>query len=106
VTTTIEFGTTVWVVEIQTFSPDDQLDEDLITQLTSCVSLLGRDISSGVCDEDGWALSLCIAAGDPRTAWNLGMKMAFEAAVASGLPLWPIMAISVIDGEYAASTSR
>jgi hypothetical protein len=34
------------------------------------------------------------------------MKMAFEVAAANGLPLWPIAAISVMDSEFAASTSR
>jgi hypothetical protein len=102
----IDSRTTAWVVEIQASSPDDQLEDDLIAQLTSCISLLGQDKSSGTCDEDGWALSLCIPAEDARAAWNLGMNMAFEAAMTSGLPLWPIASISVIDGEYAASMSR
>jgi hypothetical protein len=96
----------IWVVEIQTASPDDVDKQVLADQLAECINRLGLERSSGACDEDGWALSVSIHADDLRAAWSLATKMMFEAAIASGLPLWTVTALSVIEAEYAASMNR
>lgn len=93
----------LWVVEVQTTSPDDELGGDLLSTLQSCLRGLLHDQPSGNCDTNGWAISITVVADDMRRAWHVAMNRLFEAATESGLPLWPLVAVSVTHVEYAAA---
>jgi hypothetical protein len=97
---------TLWTVELQSASPDDEFGSDMTTVFSGCLKVLGVDRASGTFDSDGWALSIAIDADDIREAWCLAMRKIFDAALMSGLPLWRIVAISVMDAEYAAAMNR
>lgn len=92
-----------WVVEVQTASYDDEIREDLVSRLTACRNYLGPHRSTGSSDDEGWDLRILVDAADLAEAWRLAMSSIFEAAAASGLPFWPVVAVSVMDAEYAAA---
>jgi hypothetical protein len=96
----------LWVVEIQAASFEDDLTETPTHPLRGCLRRLAADDSSGICDLDGWAISQAIEAEDMRGAWSQALRQLFEAASESGLPLWPIVGVSVFDAEYASAMSR
>jgi hypothetical protein len=93
----------IWVVGIEASSPDDQSGQDLRQSLRLCIKILGTERTSSVCDNDGWAISIAVDAEDLREAIAWAMRHLFSAASESGLPLWPIVALSAIDGDYAAT---
>jgi hypothetical protein len=74
----------------------------LIPLLSQCLDQLGRENANGICNPDGWAITVAVEANDMREAWIGAMSGLFSAAVDSGLPLWRAISVTVVDGEYAA----
>jgi hypothetical protein len=56
-----------------------------------------------MCNPEGWVIWIFIEADDLRRAWLAALHSAFEAALVSGLPLWSLISVAVMDGQYAAA---
>jgi len=93
----------IWVVGFEASSPDDELRQDFQESLCLCVDILGSERASGICDQEGWAISIAVEADDFREAIGFATHQALSAVGESGLPLWPIVALTAIDGDYAAA---
>jgi hypothetical protein len=93
-----------WVVEMQTVSFDDVLGNRHLLAFFRCLELIG--LAKGQSDCDGWILRLAVEADDPQHAWSVAMRQAFAAARENDFSPWPIVAVCVIEEEFAAAKSR
>jgi hypothetical protein len=91
----------LWVVKIETSSPDDWIQ--MRETLAESTCLLGGDITTAMVDVDGWILHFEIEASDPTEAFSFATLRMFVAAELAHLPRWPIIAVQVIDAEYSSA---
>lgn len=92
-----------WTVQIETASLGWECETDLGLSLKKCLFHLAPHDPRGTCNADGWAINLSLDVADMAQAWRAGLTAAFNAARAGGLPLWPIVAVYVSEGEYSAA---
>jgi hypothetical protein len=95
----------LWMVQIHAAAKDSQaeLDPRLFDR---CLRVLGAERSAGNCSADGWVIDLSVEAVNPRDAWISAMNYLFCAALESAIPLWPLVSVGVLDGEYAVASGR
>jgi hypothetical protein len=94
----------LWIVELETASPDDGILVE--NAFKDSIRLLGGDLTTASVDLDGWVMRFEIEASDAQEALSFATIRTFAAAELARLPQWPIIAIQVLNAEYASATRR
>ena len=94
----------LWQVEVETASPDDGIDVQQMVD--ESVRLLGVDTTTAAVNVDGWIMKFEIGACDPIEALIFATIRIVVAADLALLPLWPVVAMRVLNAEFASATGR
>jgi hypothetical protein len=92
----------LWQVELETASPDDEID--IQEMLDDSVRVLGADTTTAAVDVDGWTMRFEIDACDPMEALAFAIIRTLAAATLTRLPRWQVIAVRVLDAEFASAT--
>ena len=95
----------LWMVEIHAAAVEKQTELD-VGSFDRCLNILGAERTKGTCNPDGWVINVSVEAADMRGAWMSAMRSIFSAGLESKLPFWPLVGVTVLDGEYAVAVGR
>ena len=94
----------LWQVEVETASPDDGMVVQKV--LGDSARLLGHDATTADADDGGWVMQFEIDACDPMEAPRFAMIRISLCAPLSRLPAWRIVAMRVLDAEFAYASCQ